>query len=88
MKSFQAEILTPRQVVYSGPAEMLVMKGALGYFGVMAGHAPLLARLAPGKLKLTREGKESIYNSSAGFIHVTAKRASILLDEVKVISGL
>ena len=83
MKSFQMEILTPQKAVYSGKAEALMLKGALGYFGVLAGHAPLIARLAPGKLTLTRDGKESVYQAGAGFVQVGKERVSVLLDEIK-----
>lgn len=83
MKSFRIEILTPQKAVYSGEAEALMLKGVLGYFGVLAGHAPLIARLTPGKLKLTRDGKESVYQAGAGFVQVGKKRVSVLLDEIK-----
>jgi len=84
MKSFQIEILTPQKAVYSGKAEALMLKGVLGYFGVLAGHAPLIARLAPGKLKLTRDGNESVYQAGAGFVQVSKERVSVLLDEINV----
>ena len=95
MKTFQAEILTPQKVFFSGPVEALVLKGASGYFGVLAGHAPLIARLAPGRLKLVRDGKESFYQAGAGFAQVSPpatlgaalgagkERVSVLLDDIK-----
>ena len=82
MKSFQTEILTPQKAVYLGAAEALVLNGALGSFGVLAGHAPLIARLAPGKLKITRNGKESVCQAGAGFVQVNKERVSVLLDEI------
>jgi len=83
MKSFQTEILTPRKAVYIGKAEALVLSGATGCFGVLAGHAPLIARLAPGRLKITRDGKESVYQAGAGFVQVGRERVSVLLEEIK-----
>ena len=83
MKSFQTEILTPQKTFFSGQAEELVLKGTLGYFGVLAGHAPLIARLTPGKLTLVKDGKESVYQAGAGFAQVGKERVSILLDEIK-----
>lgn len=83
MKSFQTEILTPQKTVFSGQAGALVLKGAFGYFGVLAGHAPLIARLVSGKLKLTKDGKESVYQTGTGFVQVSKERVSILLDEIK-----
>lgn len=83
MKTFQTEILTPQKAVFSGKVEALMLKGALGYFGVLAGHAPMIARLAPGSLKVTRAGKETFYQAGAGFVQINKERASILLDEIK-----
>ena len=82
MKSFQTEILTPQKTVFSGKAEALVFKGTLGYFGVLAGHAPLIARLVPGRLKLTKDGKETNFQAGPGFVQVRKERISILLDEI------
>lgn len=83
MKSFQTEILTPKKVIFSGKAEALMLKSTAGYFGILAGHAPLIARLAPGNIKLTRDGKESAYQAGAGFVQVGKERVSVLLDEIK-----
>ncbi len=83
MKSFQTEILTPQKSVYRGEAQALVLKGEKGYFGVLAGHAPLIARLSPGTLKMTRDGQESVYQAGAGFARISKGRVSILLDEIK-----
>ena len=87
MKSFQTEIVTPQKAVYSGEAEALMLKGESGYFGILAGHAPLIARLAPGKLKLTRDGKESVYQAGAGFVQINKICVSVLLDEIKELSA-
>ncbi len=83
MKSFKTEILTPQKIAYSGEVDALVLNGELGSFGVLAGHAPLIARLAPGKLKLTRGGEDSVYKAGAGFVRVDKDRVSIMLDEIK-----
>ncbi len=82
MKTFQAEILTPRKVFFAGAAEALVLKGKNGYFGILAGHAPLIARLEPGRLKLTRDGKEQVYRAGSGFVDVNRQRVSILVNEI------
>lgn len=83
MKTFQTEILTPQKVFFSGPAEGLVLHGKRGYFGVLAGHAPLIARLEGGKLKLTADGKEKTFRAGEGFVEVSPRRVSVLLSEIK-----
>jgi F-type H+-transporting ATPase subunit epsilon len=83
MKTFQAEILTPQKVFLSGAVQSLVLNGALGYFGVLAGHVPMIARLKPGKLEILREGKKIFYQAGAGFVRITKHSVSVLLEEVK-----
>ncbi len=52
--------------------------GAAGYFGVLPGHAPLLAALAAGELWY-RKGQEKTYLSIAfGFAEVLPERVTIL----------
>jgi len=82
MKTFQAEILTPERVILAGEVEALVLKGEYGYFGILAGHAPLIARLVPGKLKVKRANKEDVYQAGTGFVQIVKQRVSVLLDEI------
>ena len=83
MKSFKIEIMTPDRTVYTGEAESLVLDGAQGSFGILAGHTPLVARLRPGRVVLTRDGKKSAYKSGAGFVRVSGEGVSILLDDIR-----
>jgi len=83
MKSFKTEILTPQKTVYSGDADSLVLNGEQGSFGILAGHTPLVARLAPGKLTITRGGKDAVYQAGAGFVRIGRSCVSILLDEIR-----
>lgn len=50
--SFHVELVTPEETVFSGEAEMVQVPGAEGEFGVLAGHAPLVALLQPGLVKI------------------------------------
>lgn len=81
MKSFKIEIMTPDRTVYTGEAESLVLDGEQGSFGILAGHAPLVARLRPGRVLFTKDGKDTAYDSGAGFVRVSRDCASILLDK-------
>lgn len=75
------------KIVYSGEADELLLKGELGYFGVLAGHAPLIARLTPGKLKLSLKNSESVYRAGGGFVRIGKDRVTILLDEISIAPG-
>lgn len=83
------EILTPEGTIFSGKASMVVIPGAEGEFGVLAGHVPLVSSLSYGIARIYQgeEVKERIF-ISGGFAEVTSKEAIILADEATYISKI
>lgn len=80
-KSFQVNIYSSDKTLYEGQAVSMVVPCQSGYLGVLAGHAPLVAKLAAGKITLRlATGKTSIVDScSGGFIEVLKNQATLLL---------
>jgi F-type H+-transporting ATPase subunit epsilon len=82
---YQLSIITPRGQVFSAEVEALTAPGSRGRFGILAGHAPLVARLAPGMLKITKDGAEIFYRLAQGVLEVDEKHnALILTDEARI----
>jgi F-type H+-transporting ATPase subunit epsilon len=52
MATFHFELVSPERLVFSGEVEQVDVPGAEGEFGVFAGHAPYVATLKPGMLKI------------------------------------
>jgi F-type H+-transporting ATPase subunit epsilon len=73
------EVATPaRLVVTTAAADEVVIPGADGYFGVLPGHAPLLALLGMGEV-MYRTGREARYLAvMGGVVEVAADRVTIL----------
>ena len=46
------ELVTPAQRVFSEDADMVVVPGAEGDFGVLPGHTPFLTTLRPGLIDI------------------------------------
>lgn len=80
-KTFQVGIYTSDQTLYEAEAVSLVVPAASGYLGVLANHAPLVARLSSGKITIrTRQGNTSVIDSSiGGFLQVLHNQATLLL---------
>ena len=80
---FQFELVTPERLVVSGEAEMVVVPGTEGNFGVLPGHAPLISTIRPGTIDIY-EGrtviKERIF-VVGGIAEVTPERCTVLADE-------
>lgn len=79
------EILSPEKKIYSGEADGVQMPGVTGSFEVLNNHAPMIAALATGKMRV-RTGKENtIYNIKGGFVEVLNNNVSVLVEGVEKI---
>ena len=84
-KTYRLEIVTPDQMVYSGDVTAARLPGAEGYFGVLANHAPLVAALKSGTLRLADPaGRTMEIPLSGGFFEVSENHAIVLADTAEV----
>ena len=85
MKSLSVSILTPTRNVWTGQAETVVLPGAAGSFGVLAGHAVIVSVLSPGTLRLKPvEGAAEIkIEVGAGLAEVHHDTVLVLLDSAQ-----
>ncbi len=76
------EILSPEKKVFSGEAEGVQFPGTTGSFEVLNNHAPLIASLKAGKVRV-RNGKDLKYfQITGGFVEVLDNKISILIEGV------
>lgn len=74
------ELATPTRLVVAAEADEVVVPGSQGYFGVLPGHAPLLATLGIGEVTY-RVGREEYHVAVAGgFAEVRNDKVIILAD--------
>lgn len=76
------ELVTPEALVFAGQAEMVVIPGTEGDFGVLPSHAPLIATIRPGIVRL-HETASTVreFFIGGGFAEVTGERCVILAEE-------
>ncbi len=74
------ELTTPTRLVVSEQADEVVAPGSEGYFGVLPGHAPLLATLGAGELTYRQGSREHHLAVSGGFAEVRDDRVIVLAD--------
>jgi F-type H+-transporting ATPase subunit epsilon len=48
MPSFQLSLVSPEKLLFAGQVDQVDLPGKEGDFGVLAGHAPIVAALRPG----------------------------------------
>ena len=74
------ELATPSRLVVGAEIDDVVIPGSLGYFGVLPGHAPLLATLGIGELTY-HVGREEFHVAVAGgFAEVRNDKVIVLAD--------
>jgi F-type H+-transporting ATPase subunit epsilon len=77
-KHLRLEFVTPERAIVHEDVDEVEIPGEEGYFGVLPGHAPLLAALRTGELWY-RKGTEKKYAFiDGGFAEVLPERVAIL----------
>ena len=72
------EFVTPERALAHEDVDEVELPGEEGFFGVLPGHAPLLASLRPGEMWY-RKGANKVHAFiGGGFAEVTPDRVSIL----------
>lgn len=80
MRTFKLSIRTPEAVVFEGDVESLVVPGLRGLFGVLGGHAPMVAGVSAGVLAVQAAGQPSYFVVGDGTFDVRHNQASLLVD--------
>lgn len=74
------ELVTPEKLLLTQEVLSVTAPGIEGYFGVMAGHAPLIAELDIGVLSVKDDNRENHYAVSGGFVQVYSNTMRVLAD--------
>jgi F-type H+-transporting ATPase subunit epsilon len=78
----EAQVLTPEGEVFSGELVQLSTRTAVGEVGILARHAPMVARLVPAELRLhVSENETRRYAQGEGWLEVFANQARVLIAE-------
>src|ERR1700738_5633642 len=72
---------SPEKVLFDSQVVQVDVPGSEGYFGVLAGHAPLITTLRPGVLVIYGEGGEELrVVVNGGFAEVGPSGLTVLAD--------
>jgi F-type H+-transporting ATPase subunit epsilon len=77
----QLDILTPEHKVYSGNVYGVQLPGIEGSFEILENHAPMIASLGNGKMKIIKDKNTTeVYEITGGFVEVINNKASVLIE--------
>ncbi len=80
MATFNLFIVTPGGKAYEGAAESLVAQGAEGRFGVLPHHAPMMALLRPGVMKVRIPDRDLFFAVGKAVLEVAGDNVSVLAE--------
>lgn len=73
-------ILTPEVTVYDDSAEEIIVDGVDGRFGVLDHHAPMLASLKDGHIRIRKGSEWTKLDSTKGTFEVQNNSVTVLLQ--------
>ncbi len=77
----QLDILTPEKKIYEGDVYGIYLPGVQGYFEILDKHAPMVAALGEGEMKiLTDKNSSELYTIQGGFLEMNNNKAVVLIE--------
>ena len=74
------EIISPDKTIFSGEVTSVKLPGKDGYFEVLNNHAPMVAILKSGQIRIVKEnGEKEHFDTEDGFIEVKNNKAIVLV---------
>lgn len=82
----QLDILSPEQKIFSGDVYGIQLPGIEGSFEILEKHAPMIASLGAGKMKvLTTKTNSQLFEITGGFAEVKNNKISVMIESAKAI---
>lgn len=88
MATFQFELVSPEKLLFSGDVTQVDVPGIEGDFGVLAGHAPMVATLRPGILTVYGDGGPKKIVVLGGFAEVSASGLTVVADTADTVEAI
>src|SRR5579864_6543259 len=80
MATFHFDLVSPEKLAFSGEVDQVDIPGLEGDFGVLAGHAPVIAALRPGILTVITGATRQKIIVTGGLAEVSARGLTVLAD--------
>lgn len=85
MANLEVELVATDRVIWSGEATQLSAPAADGDIGILVGHAPVLAVLRAGTVRIHGvDGQVLQAQVDAGFLSVDANQVTVVVDSAEV----
>jgi F-type H+-transporting ATPase subunit epsilon len=76
----RVSVISPERTLFDGVADSVIVPAWDGELGILQGHAPLMALLGVGQIRIRRGQQTEHFHVSGGFLQVVNNRVSILSE--------
>ncbi|MEN9340393.1 MAG: hypothetical protein RIQ62_1705 [Bacteroidota bacterium] len=79
------DILTPEKKIFNGDVYGVMLPGVEGYFELLDNHAPIVAALGKGQLKILRDKTNTeVYSIEGGFVEMNSNKTIVLIEGAEI----
>jgi F-type H+-transporting ATPase subunit epsilon len=86
--TIRCEIVSQDRTVFQGDVDIVVLPGAAGEMGILPHHAPVLAILKYGVIKIRRDGREELFSVAGGVAEVQPEIVTVLADAAENVEDI
>jgi F-type H+-transporting ATPase subunit epsilon len=82
MATIHVDVVSAEQSIFSGEAKFVALPGEAGELGILPKHTPLITRIRPGAVRITRadNGEEEFVFVAGGILEVQPDCVTVLAD--------
>src|SRR3954453_3730980 len=84
----QLEIVTPERLAYSDEVDEVIVPGSEGELGILPRHAPLVAALGAGELRIKKGNEWEAFAVFGGFVQVRPDKVVVLAETADLASEI
>jgi F-type H+-transporting ATPase subunit epsilon len=88
MATFHFDLVSPEKLTFAGEVDQVDIPGTEGDFGVLAGHAPIVAAVRPGILTIIADGKKQKVIVLGGLAEMSDSGLTVLANVATAIEEL
>lgn len=75
------KVISPDEFIYEGNVVLVQFPGSMGSFEVLHNHAPLIARIDKGKLKIIDDGRNKFFlEVKPGIVEIKDNKIVVLTE--------
>jgi len=77
----KVSVISPERTLFDGDATQVVAPAYDGEVGILTGHAPMMALLGRGTLRITEGGAERQFTVEGGFLQVVDDHVRVVTEK-------